>query len=330
MKLGVLAVANSPAEIAERARRAEASGIDAVWAAELYDRAATIGAAAVAQATERVAVGTGIAYAFGRTPMVLAAEARNIDSLSGGRFVLGLGTGTVRMQQDWMGLDGTAPAARLEELVTLLRKLWRVHEGPVDHDGRFYRVRLQPTAVTGPPLRMPPVYLAGFNKRMIAAAGAVADGFIGHPVFTPEYVDKVVRPALESGARRAGRDGAELPVVGYVICAVDEDPEVARRWAAGQVAYYATVKTYAPVFELHGFEAVVSDIRAAWERRDLAAMAAVVPDEMVDVFAAAGTADDVRRKVHERWSPVYDQALLYPAGRSEQSTFDLLLSTFAR
>src|ERR671914_2288754 len=183
---------------AEAARLAEAAGFESVWATEFYDRSATVTLAAMAQATSRVELGSAIAYAFGRSPLVLAAEARDIDELCGGRLTLGLGTGTRRMQKDWHGLDGEHPAGRMEELVPLLRRLWRLHEGPIDHEGRFYRVNVQPTAPPREPHRLDlPIYMAGVNERMIEGAGKVADGLVGHPLFTPEYVGQVVRPALD-------------------------------------------------------------------------------------------------------------------------------------
>jgi alkanesulfonate monooxygenase SsuD/methylene tetrahydromethanopterin reductase-like flavin-dependent oxidoreductase (luciferase family) len=130
-----------PAELAEAARLAEKAGFESVWTTEFYDRSATVALAAMALATSTIGLGSAIAYAFGRTPVVLAAEARDLDELSGARLTLGLGlgTGTRRMQRDWHGLDGEHPAGRMEELVPLLRRLWRLHAGPVEHEGRFYR-----------------------------------------------------------------------------------------------------------------------------------------------------------------------------------------------
>src|SRR5881409_4425912 len=141
------------ADVVESARLAEAAGFESVWATEFYDRSATVALAAMAQATNTIELGSAIAYGFGRTPLVLAAEARDLDELSGGRLTLGLGTGTRRMQQDWHGLDGEHPAPRMEELVPLVRRLLRLHEGPIEHDGRFYRLHVRPTAPVGPPLR---------------------------------------------------------------------------------------------------------------------------------------------------------------------------------
>src|SRR3954470_19485027 len=147
------------ADIVESARLAEQAGFASVWATEFYDRSATVSLAAMAQATERIRLGSAIAYAFGRTPVVLAAEARDLDELSGGRLTLGLGTGTRRMQQDWHGLDGEHPAPRMEELVPLIRRMLRPPEGAIEHDGRFYRLHVTPTAPVGPHLRTDlPIY----------------------------------------------------------------------------------------------------------------------------------------------------------------------------
>ena len=139
-------------DIAASARRAEEAGLASAWATEFYDRSATIALAAMAQATERIVLGSAIAYGFGRTPVVLAAEARDLDELSRRALILGLGTG-----RGGCSRTGTArrraPRGRMEELVPLLRRLWRLHEGPIEHDGRFYRLHVRPTAPVAPPLR---------------------------------------------------------------------------------------------------------------------------------------------------------------------------------
>ena len=299
-------------DLAEAARLAEAAGFESVWATEFYDRSATIALAAMAEATERIELGSAIAYAFGRTPLVLAAEARDLDELSGGRLTLGLGTGTRRMQQDWHGLDGEHPASRMEELIPLLRSLLRLHEGPIDHEGRFYRLRVTPTATVSAPLRLDlPIYMAGVNPRMIEAAGAVADGLVGHPLFTPEYVAEVARPALEGGARRAGRTDA-VPIAGYLTCSIGPDRDQARREAAAVVAFNSTVKTYEIVHRLHHFEPEVEAIRSAWRAGDFGGMADAVSDRMLDTIALAGTPEEVLARYTERWHGVYDRTLLWP------------------
>jgi probable F420-dependent oxidoreductase len=291
-----------PAELAEAARLAEEAGFESVWATEFYDRSATVALAAMADATSEIELGSAIAYAFGRTPVVLAAEARDLDELSGGRLTLGLGTGTKRMQQDWHGLDGEHPASRMEELVPLLRRLWKLHEGPIEHEGRFYRLNVKPTAPPRPPVRERiPIFMAGVNRRMIEGAGKVADGLVGHPLFTPDYVSQVARPAL---------DGA--PIAGYITTSVSEDREQARRDAAAIIAFNSTVKTYRTVHQVSGFESQAEAVREAWSRGDFEGMAAAVTDEMIDAIALAGTPDEVRARFEERWDGVYDRPLLWP------------------
>ncbi|HKP90565.1 MAG TPA: LLM class flavin-dependent oxidoreductase [Thermoleophilaceae bacterium] len=316
-------------DLADAARMAEEAGFESVWATEFYDRSATVALAAMANATERIGLGSAIAYAFGRTPLVLAAEARDLDELSDGRLTLGLGTGTRRMQQDWHGLDGEHPASRIEELVPLLRSLLGLHRGPVDHEGRFYRVRVNPTAPVSPPLREDlPIYIAGVNPRMIEAAGAVADGLVGHPLYTPEYVSEVARPALARGAERAGRD-EPVPIAGYLTCSVGPDREQARREAAAIVAFNSTVKTYQVVHRLHGFEPEVEAIRSAWKSGDFAGMAEGVSDRMLDTIALAGTPDEVRERYEERWAGVYERTLLWPPAFRGRESVEAVIAAFS-
>lgn len=327
--ISLVTSSGGPSELAETARLAEQAGFASVWATEFYDRSATVALAAMAQATSTIELGSAIAYAFGRTPLVLAAEARDLDELAGGRITLGLGTGTRRMQQDWHGLDGEHPAARIEELVPLLRHLWRLHEGPVEHHGRFYRVHVQPTAPARPPLRLDaPIFVAGVNARMVEAAGAVGDGLVGHPLYTPEYVREIVRPALARGAARAGRP-APPPIAGYLTCSVGDDRAQARAAAAAVIAFNSTVKTYRETHRVSGFEHEADAIRAAWSERDLAGMSAAVSDAMIDAIALAGTAEEVRTRFAERWQGVYERTLLWPPAFRGREAVDAVLDAFA-
>ena len=309
---GITLLRGSVRALAEMALRAEQNGFSSAWTPEFYTRSGIVSLAAMASATARVRVGSSIAYASGRSPLTLATEARSLDELSAGRLTLGLGFGTKRMMSDWHGLEPEAPAVRMEELVGLLRKLWRLHEGPVQHDGRFYRLHLQPTAEVAPPVRPDiPVFTAGVNPRMIQTAGRVADGLLGHPLFSRSYVDDVVRPAIDAGRTHADRQNAPVELVGIVICAISDDADQARREAAAQLAFYAAPKTYAGVLDAVGFGDVGDPVRAALGAGDHAAMAAAVPNAMVEAMAAAGTADEVRARLAEA-ERIYDHVVVYP------------------
>jgi probable F420-dependent oxidoreductase len=274
--------------IADIAVQAEEAGFDAVWTNELYNRSATVPLAVLASATHRVRLGSSIAYGVGRTPLVWAAEARDLDELSGGRLILGLGNGTPGMMENWHGVSGAAPAVRMEELVTVLRKLWRLHEGPVEHEGRFYTVHLRPTSDTAPPVQEHlPIWTAGVNTRMIRVAGKVSDGLVGHPMYTGTYIRDVVQPELETGLRQAGRSAGAVKLMGILMCAIDEDEERARYRLAYAIAQYAASRVYDRLFALHGWADAQARIRQAVRDRDDEAMVAAVPDDAIDAVGVA-------------------------------------------
>jgi probable F420-dependent oxidoreductase len=310
-RIGLVAFAPELATMADVARDADRAGFATVWTSELYNRSATVTVAAMALATTRCAVGSGIMYGVGRSPLMLAAEARDLDELSGGRFVLGLGNGTRRMISDWHGLDGAAPAARIEELVPLIRALWRLEDGPVDHAGRFYRVRISSLGDLAAPSRSIPIYTAGLNPRMIEAAGRVADGLLGHTLFSPRYIREVARPALVRGAERAGRDPATVGFSTYTLAVADPDEERARREAAAMIAFYGSVKSYGRLFEACGFGREAAAIQGAFVNRDADGMVAAVTDAMVDEFACAGTPQQVRAGLR-RFDGLVDEVALSP------------------
>lgn len=293
------------------AEAADAAGFDAAWTSEFYTRSGSVSMAAMAGRTRRCRLGSSILYGVGRSPLVLATEARDLDEISGGRIVLGLGNGTRRMMSDWHGIaDTSAPALRMEELVGLIRKIWNLHEGPVRHEGRFYRMNLVPTGAVEPPHRAIPIVVAGVRPRMCEVAGRVGDGIAGHPLFTTNYVEEIVRPAIAKGAAHAGRDPGDVEVISMVICAIHDDPEIARCEAAQQIAFYSSVKTYDTVLDVSGFAKQGEAIREAFARRDLPAMFAAVTDDMIDTMAVAGTAQMVKHGL-KRYEGVLDHIVLY-------------------
>jgi probable F420-dependent oxidoreductase len=309
---GITILRGSVEMLARTAANAEASGFSAAWTPEFYTRSAVVSLSAMVTATDRIQLGSSIAYASGRSPLVLATEARSLDELSGARLKLGLGLGTRRMMSDWHGIDPASPAVRMEELVGLLRRIWRLHEGPIVHDGRFYRLHLTPTAEVTPPARAEiPVFTAGVNPRMIQTAGRVADGLLGHPLFSRAYVEEVVRPAIATGLAHACREQGAVELVGVIICSIDDDAAVARREVAAQLAFYAAPKTYAGVLDAAGFGGAGNAIREAFAAGDRAAMGAATPDAMVDAMGAAGTADEVRARIAEA-ETLYDHVVIYP------------------
>ncbi|MCW2889504.1 MAG: 5,10-methylenetetrahydromethanopterin reductase [Streptosporangiaceae bacterium] len=333
---GITILAGGLKETQEITRRAEEAGFDAAWSGEFLNRSAIVSVAAMAAATQRIGVGTAIAYAVGRSPLVLANDARFLDEMSDGRLTLGLGTGTRRMMEGWHGMkDPDGPATRMEELIPLLRRLWRLHEGPVKHEGRFYSVGISPTADIQPPLRAEiPIYTAGVNSRMIEVAGRVADGLICHPTITDRYLNEVARPAIARGADKTGRSLDDVKLKGVVICAISDDTAAARREAAAQIAFYVAPRAYGPVMEASGFGAEAAAIQAAFRKGDHQAMVDAVSDKMLDEMAVAGSVDEVRDAL-PALEKRYDHAALYSPSftlspeRVAENT-QAIIETFAR
>ncbi|MEW6583924.1 MAG: LLM class flavin-dependent oxidoreductase, partial [Actinomycetota bacterium] len=294
-------VGADPGDVARLAARAEAAGVARLWAPELH-RSATVPLAVAAGATRRVEIATGIALAFTRSPMTLALEALDLDELSGGRLVLGLGAGVRRLNMRWHSVPYDPPVRRMRETVAAVRTL--VAALARGEDARSPG-RLVDVDVTGlrrglaAPRAAIPVWLAAVNPGMARLAGEIADGLLDHPVTTRAWLDDEIRPALAAGAARAGRPAP--PVAAAVTCAVDDDdPGRARRAAALTVGFYATVRTYEPLFAGHGFGGRLGRIRRAFAAGDADALADAVGDDMVDAFALAGTGAAVAAGVAER------------------------------
>lgn len=282
--------------VGDLARDAERLGYESVWCAETA-RSAFVQASVAAAATDRVTVGTNIALAFPRSPTITAMTARDLSELSGGRFVLGLGTQVKRVNEQRFSVPFEHPAPKIAEAVEAIRAVLGTFEGkPVDHRGRFYSITMPPFPGAGPAPGPIPIYLAAVNERMLEAAGRVGDGVLGHPMTSPEYVREVVRPSVARGAEAAGRDPAEINITGGVILQLSDDRDRARFEAAMQIGFYATTRTYRPVLALHGFEDLVEPLREAFAHGDLAEMARVALP-MVDHLAVAGTADECRERI---------------------------------
>lgn len=289
----------SAAELIALAERADAAGFDRLWAPELY-RSSTIPLAVAATVTKRVELATGIALAFTRSPFVLALEALDLDEISDGRAVIGLGAGVRRLNQDWHAVpEYDPPVTRMRETVAAVREVVaalaekRDAMSPGDHVSIRVVGYRRPFAARR---RNIPIWLAAVLPRMAALAGEVADGFLDHPATSLRWLDEELRPAIARGADRADREPPSI--AGAVIVARDDDdPERAREAAALSIGFYATVKTYERMFSQHGFGDRLGPIRRAFLKGDHAALADAVGREMVDEFSAAGTREEVRAAV---------------------------------
>lgn len=326
MKYGIILGAPSIAGQISTARRAEAAGFESVWTTEFFNSNGLVRLAAIATATERVKLGTAIAYAFMRSPMLAASAAMDIDELSSGRMVLGLGSGTERMNREWYSMPfDDPPAPRIRDAIGLVRAAIAAQKGGgLTYEGPYYQVKIPAYSRPRAAREQIPICLAAVNQGMIRAAAAVADGLIGHPVFTRRYISERVLPALE---------GTNCELLPYVITSIADSTEQARNEARGQIGFYYTTRLYHSILEPHGWKAQGEAIAAAFRKGDFAGMAAAVTDEMIDEIAIAGTPDEVRDQL-KAWEGLADHVLLYTPSigmksARVQENLDAIVDTFA-
>lgn len=310
MQLGLILTAGTACGNLDLAVRAERAGLDSVLSVEFFNQHAFAVLGAIAASTTRIRLGTGIANAFTRAPLVHATAAMDLDELSGGRMILGLGSGTRRMNVDWWGVPFSRPAARMRELVGLIRAAFTAASGfGFRFSGQFWDLNIP--VFTRPGARTDlPIWVAAVNPPMLRAAGAAADAVVGHPIATRRWHREVTLATLRQAEAAAGRRAGACRLVPYVMTAINADRAQAVQDAKQQIGFYYTVKVYHTILRLHGLAAVGDACRAALATFDIAAMAAAIPDALVDEIAIACTPDEAPDRLAQ-WRDLCDEALLY-------------------
>jgi probable F420-dependent oxidoreductase len=260
----------------------------------------------------------------------------DLDELSGGRMILGLGSGTKSMNEGWYG-QAFEPrsAAKMRECVALIRKIWASHKGMgVRFDGEFYRINIpafvRPRAVRD---RIP-LYLAAVQKGMLRTTGEVADGLVGHPLYSRRYIAEFIKPQLEIGAKRAGRTVQDVDITTLLITSISHDRKRAMQDAKTQIAFYASVKSYEGILNLHGWEQQKLAIWEHFKTFNLPKMAEAVTDDMVEQIAVAGTPDECREQI-KKWDGLVNLPILYTptagiSGERAMENHRLIVETFAQ
>ena len=235
----------------------------------------------------------------------------DLDELSGGRMVLGLGSATRRMNEDWYGVPFAAPAERMRELVELLRAAFAAHKGGgFRWEGRYWKIHVPIYARPAAARDEIPIWVAAVNRGMIAAAGSVADGLVGHPIATRRWHADVTLPGLREAESAAARPEGSCALAPYVMTSIQPSRELAVRDAKNQIGFYFTTELYHAVLEHHGLPEVGAACRAALKRFDLRAMSEAIPDALVDEIAIACTPDEARDRLAQ-WKDLTDEPLLY-------------------
>ena len=323
-----------PNGIAAQAVKAEKSGYDGVWSAETnHDPFLPI--AVGAAATEKLEFGTGIAVAFARNPMTLAVLANDLQLLTKGRFMLGMGSQikphiTKRFSMPW-----SHPAPRMREMVLAIRAIWKTWETgePLAFRGEFYTHTLMtPFFDPGPnPHGNPKILLAAVGEHMTEVAGEVADGFLVHGFSTERYMREVSIPALERGAAKAGKTRADLTVSypGFVVTGPDEETmAAAAKGVREQIAFYGSTPAYRPVLELHGWGDLQTELNTLSKRGEWVKMGELIDDDILNAFAIVCPLDKVAGEVHARFDGIVDRFSFYAPYKVDPEMWAAVLAGF--
>lgn len=324
-----------PTEAPALARRAAALGFDGFFTAELsHDPFFPL---LLAGATEPgLELGTAIAVAFPRSPMVTAQICWDLAAATRGRFRLGLGTQvkahiTRRFSTTW-----DSPGPRLREYILALRAIWNTWQNsvPLRFEGRYYQFSLMTPFFDPGPITHPdvPIYIAGVGPYMSKMAGELCQGFHVHPFHTIRYLDEVVLPSMTAGAAAVGRtlDDVDRAASVFIITGHnDQELDMARQGVRQQIAFYASTPTYRPVLELHGWE-MGDRLTAMSKRGEWSQMAGLVTDDMIEAVAVTAPLSNLGAAIRARYGDRVQRVGYYTmlgGGLSEADWTSLIAAT---
>jgi probable F420-dependent oxidoreductase len=280
-------------------------------------------------------LGTGIAVAFARNPMNLAMLANDLQTMSNGRFMLGLGSQIKPHIEKRFSMPWSHPAPRMRELILAMRAIWAswADGSRLAFRGEFYRHTLMtPMFDPGPnPYGNPPIYLAAVGELMTEVAGEVADGVLAHGFTTERYLREVTVPALERGLARSGktRADAKISYPGMVVTGSTEaEWESSTKAVKAQLAFYGSTPAYKPVLDLHGWGDLQGELNTLSKRGAWAEMADLIDDEMLNAFAVVGELDELPSKILQRFGDVVDRFSFYAPYDLEPEKWKQILAGF--
>lgn len=308
MTIGIRVPDPSDPGAVDFAVRAEELGYDSVWAAELWGGDAFVTLADIANATDRVNLGTAIVNVFSRSPAVLSMAVTSLDAMIDRTMVLGLGVSTPKAIEDLHSMAFERPIRRTHETVELV-KAFTSGDGRVDYDGKVFSTADFPALAADVP-----VYNAALGPANCRATGRVCDGWIPHMIPWGELGSRF--EIIAEAARETGRDPEAISITPYVPTAVSHDGETARAAMRGHIAYYTgSGEGYKNAVAM-GYPEEAERISEAWQAGDRGEARDAVTDEMITSFGVAGTPDEASEQLDALVAdtPIDEPLIVTPAG----------------
>ena len=300
--------------IAAQAKQLEDAGLEGVFAPQVYGPP-FIPLAAAATTTERLKLASGVALAFARSPFETAMAAIDMDRISMGRFVLGLGPSVKAWSEGIFGMPYGKPLAHLREVVEAVRLIVaKAHTGELTrYDGEYVNLdfsQLQPPAE--PPRTEIPIWIAGLRAPLVRLAAEIADGVMGHPMWSVRWATEEMSKALDEGLAKGGRKRGDVDVNLWFWVAPNENAAEAIEDSRAPMAFYGGAEQYASYFTWHGFGDVVKKLQDGVKHGDYLGSAKLVPDEMVRTFVLCGTPEECRAQLEPVWDVATSVTLVPP------------------
>lgn len=309
-------IGSDPAKAPQRAARLEADGFDGVWVAELVHNP-FLALALAADRTESVTLGSSLAVAFARSPMITAQSAWDVQLIAAGRFNLGLASQIKPHIVRRFGMPWSKPAARMEEYIAALHAIWDYweHGRKLDFRGDFYQHTFSNPMVTPPPhaYGRPKVHIGAVGPLMTRAAGRAADGLQCHSLATSAYVRDVALPILNEARETAGRPAGavEITVFPFIVAAETEQSfESQMKTVRSMMSNGCSTPAYRGILEHHGWGDVQTEMHAMTRQNRWKEMPGVLDDEIVHTIAAVGTPAEVADILLERFGGIADRLLI--------------------
>ena len=303
MRIGInvpYADSRPQSEMVAFVQAADRLGYDTVWVPEAYGWDAVTILTRLACCTERIKLGTGIINVFSRSPALIGQTAASLDAISGGRFVLGLGTSGHQVVAGWHGVPFERGVRRMQEVTEIVRLVLRRER--VVYDGEVFQLGMGLKLITQPVRDSVPVYYATLTPAGLRATGATADGWLG-VFYSPAHFDRVVRPLIEEGERSAGRAAGDVQISTFQTVVVTDDVAAGRDSVRPYLNLYIggmgsrERNYYNRLWRSYGYEAEAERIQELYlaKRRDESL--ALISDEMVDLVSIIGPPDECRRRL---------------------------------
>ncbi len=324
------------ADMPRWAHLAEQVGFDALWSSETK-HSPFLPLVLAAEHSQRLRLGTAVAIAFPRSPMVTAQIAWDLQAYSNGRLLLGLGTQVKAHIERRFGMRWEAPVAKLREYILALRAIWDAWQNRtrLNFRGTFYKITLMTDFFDPGPIEHPhiPIYIAGVNPGLIHLAGELCEGFHVHPFHSVQYMKEIFLPALNEGLQKAGRHRTDIQLASTVFVITgknEQEMQAMREMVRRQIAFYASTPSYRVVLDVHGWGEVGERLSYLAARKRWDDMPHLITDEMLAVYAVEAPWEHLGTALRERYQGILDRiALYYPFRPEEAEKWKTLIAQIA-